>query len=838
MRIFVQNIPMRYYVSNKAFLVLCLLNFSFSFGQCPTCGNGIVDAGETELNCPQDISHAATCASPCSQPSPYESVAGVRTALDFVGTTTFSSAGLPVGWSFASAPSATTAGTLAAAGTDAYGAKGGLIQPNCSGSCTATNGFCIGNLANSVAVGGGGTGGKLGANFDGRANISANLSYAVLRGQGNPTLVSPTYNVSGVESFKIQFWLNASETSCGQTNGWGSCVGNAAFLDFSSNGGTSWTQIMALNTSSTNNDMATNINTNTFWIQEGTWSRVCLTLFKSTTSPGNFYPAATASSAPSGMMVNPAYFVSTFKFRVRYAQTASCTSSVTVTNPGRYLAIDYPVVTSGDQCIPCGLSFINMCGYGADNNDDGVGGSGTTTTTVFGTTKRSINQAERGVEILTSQTAAYASQNLTGSNFATNYDLCNAEGGDKQCIDWQSNNNFYTTVYEVLADFETSSVNLQYYKGTTPQSTALTKVTAAGKTPTIGWRYSGNRIVSCGATSDLNPGCNGYSFVTSSLPSQFIRAFYALNTENTGKAYAYYGPSSSSHYFAGPMFAPVARPDTITGSGNYLICNGTDLVFTGIVDYCFNAAGMTGSANLSITGPNGFAETITSYSSGTTPVIDAGEYTIVASTPSSPAQCLNCSRSVCVTVSAVDLTNCVTPLYVKLHAFNAQYENRKVFLNWSSDSEENNDYYELERSVDGVFYTKIAKITGSGTTNQQSFYSSVDEQFEVGKINYYRLKQVDFNGKVTVLKTTSVDCSAESLFTIIPTGVAGEYIVQIKDHSFAEAEVVVYNLMGSILTTGYLKEGTLTLNTRTEKEIVFIQLTTKEASLKQRFWVQ
>ena len=826
---------MLYYSRLKVLLAFFLL-FSFvSFGQCPTCGNGISDPGETSVNCPQDISHSASCASPCSQPVPYESATGLRQAFDFTGTTTYSSTGLPTGWSFAGAPTATTAGTLPAA--DTYGAKAGLVQPNCAGGCTATNGFCIGTIANSTTVGTGGTGGKLGANFDGRANIAQNLSYAVLRGQNNPTLVSPTFDMSGVESFKVQFWLNASESSCGQTNGWGSCSGNNVFLDFSSNGGTSWTQIMTMNTSSTNSDMSTSSTNNTLWIQEGTWSRVCLTVFKATTSPGNFYPSASSTTAPTGIMVNSAYFTNNYKFRIRYVQSASCTGTVTTTNPGRYLAIDYPIITSGNQCIPCGLSFINMCGYGADANDDGVGNTGTATTTVFGTTKRSVNNAERGVEILTSQTAAYASQNLSGSTFATNYDLCNAEGGDKQCIDWDANNNFYTSVYEVLADFEISSVNLQYYKGTTPQSTTLSKVTAAGKTPTIGWRYSGNRIVSCGSTSDLNPGCNGYSFITPSLPNQFLRAFYALNTDNLGRAYSYYGPSSSTHYFSGPMFAPVAKPDTLAGSGNYIICNGSEPVFTGVVDYCFSSGGMTGDPVISISGPNGFSETVNSGATGTTTIVDPGDYTITASTPGSPAQCIDCSKQVCITITAAELDVCMSVLGVSLKSFDAAYKNRKVELEWKTSAEENNDHYLIERSADGLYFSKIAEVKGSGTTGEAHSYSFTDESFTEGALNYYRLKQVDLNGKITPLKTAVVNCLPGNELLVVPTGNSGEYTILTGDHTFDHAEFMVYNLQGALIASGRLKEGSGTIQLSGEKGMIFLKVITENEILGKKLMI-
>lgn len=742
-------------------VLLIVLPYHF-FSQCNTCGNGIIDAGETSLNCPKDVAHGVTCASPCGQPTAFETTTGSRVELDFVGTTSFSSAGLPTGWTFASGPTPSTAGTLAAAGTDAYGAKAGLIQPNCAGSCVATNGFCIGNIANSQAVGSGGTNGKLGANFDGRANVAANLSYAVLRGQGNPTLVSQLFNNASVDGFKIQFWLSASESSCGQTNGWGSCVGNTSFLDFSSDGGTTWVQIMQMNTSSTNSDMCTNNASNTLWLAEGKWGRVCLTVFRSSSAAGNFYPAAKSTTAASGMLLDNRWFVTNFKYRIRYSQTASCTSGISTTNPGRYLAIDYPVFTSGNEMIPCGISFSNMCGYGADNNDDGVGSSSSTTSsTAFGTVKRSVNHAERGVEVLTSQTSAYASQNLTGSTFATNFDLCNAEGGDAQCIDWRTNNNFYTSVYECIADWEAASatgINVQYFKGTTPQSTGMSKVTAAGKTALIGWRYSANRIVSCGSTSDLNPGCNGYSFLSGSLPTQFSRGFYALATNGLGEAWSFYGATSCSHYFNGPFFSPVSEPATTTGSGNYVVCNNGIPVFTGIVNYCSNSAGFSGTPQLTITGPNGFLETIASGDTGVVQITDIGDYQIEATVPNNPARCLNCERSVCVSVTAADLDACNSVLPIELINFDATCVNNTINLEWCTATEKNNHYFTLEQSGNGTDFVSIAKVYGNGTTAIKHCYKATVNAIE--GFNYFRLVQTDYSNVSEIHKTISIDpCS-------------------------------------------------------------------------------
>lgn len=746
--------------------IFILLGWTGLLAQCPNCGSGTVDVGETSANCPQDVPHGATCTSPCSQPGGYDPATGIRVTYDFLGSTTWSTVGLPAGWTFAGAPSATTAGALPAA--DAYGAKAGLIQPNCSGSCTFTNGFCIGNLASTQAVGGGGASGKLGANFDGRPNVSSNLSYAVLRGQNSPTLVSETFNFSGVQGFKIQFWAFPSETSCGQLNSWGSCVGNAAFVDFSSNGGTSWTQIIQMDISSSNSDMCFNNSTNTKWLTESAWSRVCLTVYRTSTSPGNFYTSASSTTGASGILVNSAWFTSNFKFRIRYSQTASCTSGITTTNPGRYLALDYPVITSGNEMIPCGISFINMCGYGADANDDGVGSSTLTSfATAFGTVRRGVNQAERGVEILTSQSPTFASQNLSGSTFATNYDLCNAEGGDRQCIDWRSNNNFYTVVYECLADWEATSgtgINVQFYKGSTPQSIGMTKVTNVGKTALLGWRYSANRFVSCGSLSDLNPGCNGYHFLSGSLPTQFARGFYALSHNSTGQSWAYYGASSCNHYFNGPFFAPVAVPDTVTGSPNYTICTSGQLFFTGLSRFCSDASGLSGAGDITVSGPNGFNEVIPSGGIGNTPIVDAGTYQVTANTPTSPAQCVDCSRLVCITVSPAEIGNCGLAAYPGLTFWAEVVGEHSVRVRWTMIRDEDAEGYVVERMWPGGAWTALHQT--SHVQGQQD-YGYVEPSAWVGK-RWYRLKLLKPDGDIAYSDAVEVVLADEQWVQVAP----------------------------------------------------------------------
>jgi len=87
-------------------------------------------------------------------------------------------------------------------------------------------------------------------------------------------------------------------------------------------------------------------------------------------------------------------------------------------------------------------------------------------------------------------------------------------------------------------------------------------------------------------------------------------------------------------------------------------------------------------------------------------------------------------------------------LPITLLEFNADLINSQTNINWATESEINNDYFNVERSSDGVEFKKIAKINGSGNSNQYNKYSTIDKNPLYG-ISYYRLHQVDFNGNST-----------------------------------------------------------------------------------------
>jgi hypothetical protein len=83
-------------------------------------------------------------------------------------------------------------------------------------------------------------------------------------------------------------------------------------------------------------------------------------------------------------------------------------------------------------------------------------------------------------------------------------------------------------------------------------------------------------------------------------------------------------------------------------------------------------------------------------------------------------------------------------LPVKLIAFNAVLDNKKVNCTWETASEINNNYFAIEKSTDGNHFESIGRVKGKGNTNTNTRYSFIDNNPFTG-ISYYRLKQTDFD---------------------------------------------------------------------------------------------
>ena len=87
-----------------------------------------------------------------------------------------------------------------------------------------------------------------------------------------------------------------------------------------------------------------------------------------------------------------------------------------------------------------------------------------------------------------------------------------------------------------------------------------------------------------------------------------------------------------------------------------------------------------------------------------------------------------------------------SPLPIELLTFHAECLNNNALLKWQTASESNNDYFTLEKSFDDQKWTFVANINGSGNSTSLQNYSYLIDSEESNKLNYFRLKQTDFDG--------------------------------------------------------------------------------------------
>lgn len=101
-----------------------------------------------------------------------------------------------------------------------------------------------------------------------------------------------------------------------------------------------------------------------------------------------------------------------------------------------------------------------------------------------------------------------------------------------------------------------------------------------------------------------------------------------------------------------------------------------------------------------------------------------------------------------ITFTGTATLNCV-PLPVELSDFTCYpTENNEIELHWKTTSETNNDHFIVEKSIDGINYTEMARLQGNQNSNQTIEYITADINPVFGN-NYYRLTQVDLDGNFT-----------------------------------------------------------------------------------------
>lgn len=129
----------------------------------------------------------------------------------------------------------------------------------------------------------------------------------------------------------------------------------------------------------------------------------------------------------------------------------------------------------------------------------------------------------------------------------------------------------------------------------------------------------------------------------------------------------------------------------------------------------------------------------------------------------------------CNSVAEVEAECLLLP--VKLTTLRARARYDGVLVEWQTASEQNNSHFQVEHSADGKSFVTVGELPGNGTTAVARQYQFLHER-PVEGLNYYRLKQVDFDGKFEYSPIVSAMLRSESEIALAPNPTDGPLFVR------------------------------------------------------------
>ena len=152
------------------------------------------------------------------------------------------------------------------------------------------------------------------------------------------------------------------------------------------------------------------------------------------------------------------------------------------------------------------------------------------------------------------------------------------------------------------------------------------------------------------------------------------------------------------------------------------------------------------------------------------------------------------------TVDIGAIENAAVSLPVELLEFTAQFNQEKVDLSWITASETNNAFFAVERSNNGRDFEEIELIEGAGNSSHALRYEAKDNNPHTG-LNYYRLKQIDFDGTYSYSEIEVVEV-VKGRVKVYPNPVADALYISLSEFEKGSAHFSVSNISGKEVISG------------------------------------
>jgi hypothetical protein len=161
-------------------------------------------------------------------------------------------------------------------------------------------------------------------------------------------------------------------------------------------------------------------------------------------------------------------------------------------------------------------------------------------------------------------------------------------------------------------------------------------------------------------------------------------------------------------------------------------------------------------------------------------------------------------------------------------SFTGKPVGKTVVLDWSTATEQNNHYFDIERSTDGIHFTGIGKVnasTNTGSTNEYRFtdFSPLPVQA------YYRLKQVDLDGQFRFSVIIRIAATEINGFSIYSEPGSDQMTLNIPSSVTGVVDILFYDGLGRQLQQqqGVAGQQLIKLRSNLARGLVYIKVMQK-----------
>ena len=178
-------------------------------------------------------------------------------------------------------------------------------------------------------------------------------------------------------------------------------------------------------------------------------------------------------------------------------------------------------------------------------------------------------------------------------------------------------------------------------------------------------------------------------------------------------------------------------------------------------------------------------------------------------------------------------------LPITLSDFSGKKVDETILLNWSTRSEENNDYFEIKHSTDGKKFSSIGNVNGACNSSNLINYSFTDINPAAGT-NYYQLIQHDFDGKTSASKIIALDAKIAKAQLSVYTQ-SGNININISSPNQSKGQLQLLDILGRKIADQTIEVNKgynlFSLSANTHPGIHFVKYTSDEASIFQKFLI-